>query len=246
VQPTSSPQAVPQNFVVGCHVKVHGLADPSINGQIGTMIGMQGQVTVKVNFQGVGLKLLPKTHLTVVHAGVRRLEDKEDKTENKPTEDAIKRSEAAIAKVPSVEEVDRFMIEIDPKALSYNVDETLVQELLRRQGFRGLEDGREHELGEAKITHFRMHRSDLLKHADDDDSMIPVGPEAKFEWDRHLDYEGEKKPQSNLTIAWVVAGVAVLSIATLAAGFYRSKRKSQVLPYLSVQANMESEARPLE
>lgn len=243
VLPTSSPQKVAQNFVVGCHVKAHGVSDPVINGHIGTMIGMQGQVTVKVNFQGVGLKLLPKTQLTVVQDGFRRLRDQQDETEKGPAEYAIKKSEAAITKVAPVEEVDRFIIEIDPKALSYKIDETLMQELLRRQGFRGLEDGREHELGKAKITHFRIHRGEPLKHVERDDAMIPVGSEAKFEWDSHIDYEDAQAPQASFTVAMMVAGVAVLSIVALSAGSYLNKRSSQVLPYLSVQ---EPDTRPVE
>jgi len=239
---------VPQNFVVGAHIQVEGVADAQINGRIGTMIGMSGPTMVKVNFINIGLKILPKDKCTVVHAGARRLEEKEDdKNEEEPTEEAIQRSKDIIAKeADPLPEVDRFYVEIDPKALSYKIDKDLMKELIRRKAFRGLEDGREKELGEAKITHFKLHRGDNLKHFEDDDTMIPVGPEAKFEWDSHVDtpFVEVKKKHANFAVAWVVAGVAVLSVAALAVGFYRSKQNGQVLPYMTVEE--ESSTTPVE
>jgi hypothetical protein len=57
----------------------------------------------------------------------------------------------------TVEESDSFMVQFHPDALHYMVDESLLQALINRDAFSGLSDGREHELGEAKIIGFKIH-----------------------------------------------------------------------------------------
>jgi hypothetical protein len=55
-------------------------------------------------------------------------------------------------------ESDRFTVSFDSSALTYNVDEALIQKLIDRNAFWGLRDGREHERGEARIIGFKIHR----------------------------------------------------------------------------------------
>lgn len=140
-------------------------------------------------------------------------------------------------------ESDRAVFEFAPEAnLQYKVDEDLIHGLLRRQAFRGVEDGREAELGEATITHFRLHKGDE-KPREDDSDFIAVGPEEKFE----ADISGTarfsiEQPRVNIAMPTFVAGVTVLGISALAAGIYRvTKRTGQVLPYVTVE-----EVRPQE
>jgi hypothetical protein len=51
---------------------------------------------------------------------------------------------------------NRFAISFQPGSLNYELTEDFVRTLIRRQAFRGIEDGREAELGEAKIVGFRV------------------------------------------------------------------------------------------
>jgi hypothetical protein len=197
-------------LVLGAHVKCTGHTGT------GTFIGSDGPMA-KVHFGASGLKLIPSAQCSRV---TRRLAQSPTKVEKKQ----------------AVPETDRFVVEIDPKALAYKVDEDLIQALIRRKAFRGMEDGREAELGEVEITHFRLHHGEDSKPGNDE-GMIPVGPEEKFEWDSHADYS-DKDEKATLPVASAAAGVAVLGIAGLIVAFYRGKH-SQVLPYLSVSEPVE-------
>jgi len=164
--------------------------------------------------------------------GGRRLESSSDKKHNK--DDTV--------------ESDRFLVEFTPEALHYKVDKDLIKTLVERQAFRGIEDGRERQLGEAKIVAFRLHEGDS-KPSEDDSDMITIGPEQKFEAD--LTHHDEAAPQTaepkeGLQIAQLlsVAGLCVLGVAALVAGIHRVRRSSQVQPYDSVES--ESEAAPTE
>jgi hypothetical protein len=215
---TVKPTALDQSLVLGAHVKCTGTGDAALDGQTGTFIGFDGAIA-KVNFGAAGLKMIPSVQCSRVN---RRLATSPAKVEKKQTDP----------------ETDRFVVEIDPKALAYKVDEDLIQALIRRKAFRGMEDGREAELGEVQITHFRLHHGEDSRPGNDE-GMIPVGPEEKFEWDSHTDYgDKDETPQATFPVASAVAGVAVLSIAGLLVAFYRGKQ-SQVLPYLSVSEPVE-------
>jgi len=52
---------------------------------------------------------------------------------------------------------DRFVVSFQPGSLNYGLTNDFIRTLIRRQAFRGLEDGHEQELGEAKIVGFRIH-----------------------------------------------------------------------------------------
>jgi hypothetical protein len=52
---------------------------------------------------------------------------------------------------------DRFLVSFQPNALNYGLTDDFVRTLIRREAFRGIEDGHEAELGEAKIIGFRIH-----------------------------------------------------------------------------------------
>lgn len=144
-------------------------------------------------------------------------------------------------------ESDRFLLEITPNAsVPYKIDEDLIHGLIRRQAFRGLSDGRERELGVAKIVSFRLHHGEFTPKKDDSD-MILVGPEEKFE----VDFSPKAEPDSTERVTKAnpmffsfVAGAAVLCVAALAAIIHRVKRSSaQVQPYDVVET--ESEAGPI-
>jgi hypothetical protein len=53
-------------------------------------------------------------------------------------------------------ESDKFVVHFHPDALIYKVDEDLIQALIDRDVFRGLTDGREEQLGEVRITGFKI------------------------------------------------------------------------------------------
>jgi hypothetical protein len=54
-------------------------------------------------------------------------------------------------------EANRFLVSFQPGSLNYGLTDDFIRKLIRRQSFRGIEDGREAELGEVKITGFRIH-----------------------------------------------------------------------------------------
>lgn len=179
-----------------------------LKGLVGTVISQDGTM-VEVHSHQVGMKTVPVNEIE--HHVQRRL---------------------AEATEP-VEETDRVSIEIDPKALNYVIDEDLIHELIRRKAFRGMGvDGKEAQLGENEITHFKLHRGDS-EPGQSEDEMIAVAPEEKFEWDSHIDYGTDAKPSALARSAVAgVAGFAVLFFAGLAAVVYRSSRTKQVAPYL--------------
>jgi len=141
-------------------------------------------------------------------------------------------------------ESNRFVVEFSPEALQYNVDDDLIQHLIRRKAFRGIEDGREEELGVNEITGFRVHKGDTEVGKAE---MIPVGPEEKFE----VHSEGKfgvhftgKAPaiQAPFLSAFnmpFVAGVALLGVASLVTGFTRVLKSRQVLPYEVMEENQQ-------
>jgi len=127
----------------------------------------------------------------------------------------------------SAPESDRFLAEFEPEALQYKVDEDFIHHLTRRNAFRGLEDGREAELGPLKVVSFHVHKGDTTPGKAE---MIPVGVEEKFEW--HASFI---QPPVSLPITTLTAGATILGITILIAGFFRmSKRSTQVLPYVAV------------
>lgn len=136
---------------------------------------------------------------------------------------------------------DRFLVELAPSAVQYKVDKDLIQALIRRQAFRGIEDGRERELGAAKIVGFRLHDGDS-KPSEDESDMMPVGPEEKFEVDfthHHKELIDGKPRQASLPLFTLVAGAAVLATAALVAGIHRLKHGAQAQPYVSVESELE-------
>jgi len=54
-------------------------------------------------------------------------------------------------------ESSRFFVHFNPDGVVYKIDENLMDSLIKRGAFNGLKDGREHELGEARITGFKIH-----------------------------------------------------------------------------------------
>merc|ERR1719253_1681415 len=110
-------------------------------------------------------------------------------------------------------ESDRFLAEFEPQALQYKVDEDLIHNLIRRQAFRGMEDGREAELGPLKIVSFHVHKGDTTPGKA---KMIPVGLEEKFEW-----HAPAIQPSVSLPITTLIAGATLLGITFLIAGFFR-------------------------
>jgi len=137
-------------------------------------------------------------------------------------------------------ESNRFVVEFSPDALQYNVDDDLIQHLIRRQAFRGMEDGREAELGVNEITGFRVHKGDTEVGKAE---MIPVGPEEKFEVHSQGKFGVQitaKTPaiQAPFLAALnmpFVAGAALLGVASLVAGFTRVFKSRQ--SYVVVEEN---------
>lgn len=180
----------------------------AIKGLVGTVISQDGTM-VQVHSHQLGMKTVSVNEIE--HHVQRRL------------------AEAA----EPADETDRVSIEIDPKALSYVIDEDLIHELIRRKAFRGMGvDGKEAQLGENEITHFKLHRGDSEPGQSEGD-MIAVAPEEKFEWDSHINYGTDAKSSAMARSAVVgVAVFAVLFFAGLVAVVYRSSRTKQVVPYL--------------
>lgn len=52
---------------------------------------------------------------------------------------------------------NRFVVSFQEGSLHYGLTDDFIRTLIRREAFRGFEDGHEHELGEAKIVGFRIH-----------------------------------------------------------------------------------------
>jgi len=137
-----------------------------------------------------------------------------------------------------VHESDRFVVEFDPKAVQYKVDEALIHTLVQRNAFRGID-----EQDKASIVGFRLHHGDANPTEDNDAKWIAVGPERKFEvgedtsnmgaFEMDFNIKAMKPSPVSMALPTLLAGLAVLGVAALVAGFYRSK-KSQVRPYVSV------------
>jgi len=74
-----------------------------------------------------------------------------------------------LADEPSVEEEEsahessRFFVTMPAGALPYKLDEHLLQALLDRGSIRDFKDGREQELGEARIIGFKIHRDNASR-----------------------------------------------------------------------------------
>jgi len=132
-------------------------------------------------------------------------------------------------------ETDSFLVEFEPEGMHYMVDEDLIHTLLKRKAFRGIEDGREAELGENEIVSFRVHKGDTEL-----GEMISVGPEQKFEMDFTAHGAPPQQAAVSLGFTSLLAGAAVLGIASLVAGIYRiTKRSGPTLPYVVVNADAE-------
>merc|ERR1712070_970346 len=138
---------------------------------------------------------------------------------------------------------DRFLVSFRQGSVPYKIDEDLVQGLVRRSAFRGIEDGQEAKLGKASIIGFRLHK-DGQEPTADEDGMIPVLPEEKFEFNGKETFKVKVKiplkltsPTSKLPLAVIVAAIAALGITSLVVGIYRvSKSSVQVAPYMSVES----------
>lgn len=166
--------------------------------------------------------------------------------------------ETEVAKEP--EETDHAVVQFEPGAVQYPVDEDLIHKLIKRQAFRGVEDGKEATHGELKIVGFR-----LLREAEDDQAdFIPVGSEQKFEMDTrdrpqekfqlnyHAGLNSKEKAAvqdvlsqartqavvASLPIPAIGAAVAAFAVASLAAGVFMWRRRNAQL-YLEVDSAAE-------
>jgi len=73
-------------------------------------------------------------------------------------------------------ESSSFMIHFHPDAVLYKIDEQLVQSLIDRGAFSGLQDGREHHLGEASIVGFKIHHPETDRgETESKETAAPVG-----------------------------------------------------------------------
>jgi hypothetical protein len=95
---------------------------------------------------------MPENEVDVI---VKKLREKaESEPWNPGTRRLSEKSDKAI-------EANRFLVSFQPGSLNYGLTDDFIRKLIRRQSFRGIEDGREAELGEVRITGFRIHSGNM-------------------------------------------------------------------------------------